>query len=124
MKQLESISLKPPVERAAAQAERLGGLTDVAVETRHAFLIRKHSTSSRLWPRVGRHLRGSFEAEVARLLDERSLRHQYGALDRVIDLADVAGPRVLEEDLHRAAFEAGQPLAIALRVLPQEVLGE
>ena len=42
----------------------------------------------------------------------------------MIELADVAGPRVLEEDLHRAAFEAGQPLAIALRVLPQEVLGE
>ena len=34
------------------------------------------------------------------------------------------GQRVLQQHLHGAALEAGQPLAIALRVLPEEVLRE
>ena len=65
-------------------------------------------------------LRGA-QAEIGRL-DQRALRHQHRALDRVIELADVAGPGVLEQHLHRAALEAGEPLAVALRVLAEEVL--
>ena len=42
----------------------------------------------------------------------------------MIQLADVARPGVLEQHLHGAALEAGQPLAIALRVLPEKVLRE
>ena len=67
--------------------------------------------------------RAGAQPEIGRL-DQRSGGHQHGALDRVIELADVAGPGVLEQHLHRAALEPGQPLAIALRVLPQEVLRE
>ena len=40
----------------------------------------------------------------------------------VIQLAHVARPRVLEQHLHRAALEAGEALAVALRVLTEEVL--
>ena len=42
----------------------------------------------------------------------------------MIELADVARPAVLEQHLHRAALEAGEPLAVALRVLAEEVLRE
>ena len=44
----QAVALQAAVERAAAQAERLGRLADVAVEALSAFLMRKHSTSSRL----------------------------------------------------------------------------
>ena len=63
------------------------------------------------------------QAEVGRL-DQRALRHQHRALDRVIELADVAGPAVLEQHLHRAALEPGEALPVALRVLAEEVLRE
>ena len=56
--------------------------------------------------------------------DRRALRHQHAALDRVIELADVARPRMLEQRLQRRRFEAADVLAVALRVLPQEVRRE
>jgi hypothetical protein len=42
----------------------------------------------------------------------------------VIQLAHVAWPRVLEQRLHGVAFKAGELLAVALRVLAQELLRE
>ena len=55
----------------------------------------------------------------SRIVD--ALRHQHAALDRVIELADVARPRVIEQRLQRRRLEAAEVLPIALRVLPQEV---
>ena len=56
--------------------------------------------------------------------DGVALRHQHGAFDRVIELADVAGPAVIEQHLHRRRIEARETFAIALRVLPQKVSRE
>ena len=49
--------------------------------------------------------------------DRRALRHQHAALDGVIELADVARPRMIEQRLQRRRLEAGDVLAVALRVL-------
>ena len=52
------------------------------------------------------------------------LRKQYRALDRMIELADVPWPGVLEEHLHRAGVETRELLAIARDVAAKEVHGE
>src|SRR5688500_2281205 len=49
------------------------------------------------------------------------MRHEYRPLDRVIELADVAGPRMIEQGLERRAVEAAERLAVAGRVSLQEV---
>src|SRR5262249_44666042 len=119
---LQPIPLESPVERAPAQTQRLGGLTDVAVEAGHGFLDQEaldFLEAHILEPSAS--LARRPHAEIA-LTHERPLRHQHGTLDGVIELADVARPAVLEQELHGTALETGQSLAIALRVLTQEML--
>src|SRR2546423_15075768 len=50
--------------------------------------------------------------------------HQHAALDGVVELADVAGPWMIEQRLQRSRLEACDVLAIALRMLPQEMMRE
>src|SRR5207247_10490430 len=45
-------------------------------------------------------------------------------LGRVIELADVAGPRMVEQRLERRWLEAREVLAVPLRVLPEKVRGK
>src|SRR4029079_10169074 len=122
---LQAVPLEPAVERAAAEAERLGGLADVAVEARHGFLDQEALDvfEAHVFEASAAFLGRGAEAEIRRL-DERTGGHQDGALDGMIQFAHVAWPGVLEQHLHGAGLEAGQPLAIALRMLPQEMLGE
>src|SRR5205085_1655462 len=49
------------------------------------------------------------------------LRHQDGALDRMIEFTYVARPRMFEERLQRSGIEGGEVLAITLRILAEEV---
>src|SRR4051812_3582661 len=56
--------------------------------------------------------------------DGLALGHKDGALDGVVELTYIAGPRVAEQGLHGAFVEAGQRLAVMLRMLPQKVGGE
>jgi len=42
----------------------------------------------------------------------------------VIELADVAGPRMIEQRLQRRRLETGDVLPVSLRVLAQEVGGQ
>ena len=56
--------------------------------------------------------------------DDVTLRHQDGALDRVIELPDVARPRVIDERLQRGGIEAGDALSVALRVAVRKCLRE
>src|SRR5437016_2149164 len=114
---LESVPLQTAIERAAAQPQGLGRLADVAVEARHRLLdqesldvLEAHLLDAR------RRILVQAQAEVART-DRRRLRHQHAALDRVIELADVARPRMIEQRLQRLRLEPGDVLAIALRVL-------
>ena len=117
---LELVALQAAIERAARQAERARGLADVAV-ARHRLLDQERFDVFEAHVLEAR-AAGAFgaQAEVARA-DGVALRHQHGAFDRVIELADVARPAVIEQHLHRRRIEAGQRLAIALRVQPQEV---
>ena len=120
---LQLVALQPAVERAARQAERAGGVADVAV-ARHRLLDQERLDfleAHVLEPRG----RAAVDAqpEVAGA-DGRPLRHQHRALDGVIQLAHVARPAMVDQDLHRRGIEPGERLAIALRVLAQEVLGE
>src|SRR5579872_5762421 len=123
--ELEAIALKAPVQGRAAQAERLGGLADVAVESGHGLLDQEalDVLEAHVLEASARGVLACAEPQIGRL-DERPLCHQDGALDRMIELPDVSGPAVLEQRLHRAGLEAGQPFAIALRVLTKEMLRE
>ena len=66
----------------------------------------------------------SMRRPSSREADRRTLRHQHATLDRVIEFADVSGPRMIEQCLQSRRFERGDVLPIALRVLAQEVRGQ
>ena len=53
-----------------------------------------------------------------------TLRHQHGALDGVVEFANIARPGMVEEHLHRHRFESLELLAITLRRLAQEMMRE
>src|ERR687884_623889 len=102
------------VERAAAQAQRLRGLADVALEARERLLdeepldlLERHLLEPRR-PRGA--ARGAAQREVGRA-HLVAVREEHRALDRVVELADVARPEVVEQRLHRARVEAGELLA-------------
>src|SRR4051812_596732 len=120
----EPETLQTAVERAAAQPERLRGLADVASVPGKSLLdeepldvLEAHVLETR-----GRLARRP-QPEVPRT-DGVSLRHQHGALHRVIELADVARPAVIEQELHRTGVEAREVLAVSLRMLLEEVTRE
>src|SRR5207249_3142235 len=121
---LEAVALKPSVQSATAKTQRLGGLADVAVESRHRLLdeeafdvLEAHLFDARCRVAV------DAQAQLAEP-NRRRLRHQDAALGRVIQLADVARPRMIEQRLQRPRLEAGDVLPVPLRVLPEEVVGE
>ena len=58
------------------------------------------------------------------LLDDQALADDDGALDRVLELADVAGPGVPAEDIERAARDSPRLAPVLARVLLDEVLGQ
>src|SRR5438093_1570739 len=118
---LESVALESSIQRAAAQTERFGRLADVAVEARHRLLDQESLDvlEAHLLDARGRILVQP-QAEIAGA-DRGGLRHQHAALDRVIELADVARPRMVEQRLQRRRLEAGDRLPVPLRVLLQEV---
>src|SRR2546427_1057481 len=120
----QPVALQSPVKRATAQTERLGRLADVPVEPRHRFLDQEaldlfeaHVLDAR------RRVAIDAKTQLAEA-NRGSLRHQHAALDRVIELADVAGPRMIQQRLKRRRFESGDVLAIPLRMQPKEVRGE
>ena len=54
-------------------------------------------------------------------MDLVSRAQQYSALDGVVQFANISGPSVLQERLHRRSVKVTDTLPIAARVLPQEV---
>src|SRR5436190_245930 len=84
---LQAVALQTSVESATAQAERLGGLADVAVVAGHRLfdqealdVLEAHVLET------AAALAGRAQAEVGRL-HLWTLRHQDGAFDGVIELA-------------------------------------
>src|ERR1700745_2605824 len=63
------------------------------------------------------------QTQIARA-NLRTLRHQHGALDRMVELANVARPRMIGRKLQRDRLETFELLAITLRRLPQEMVRE
>ncbi len=77
-----------------------------------AFLMRTASTSSRLISSSRRPAAvGSLQAEVGGL-DSRPAGHQHRPLDRVVELAHVAGPGVLREGAQAAASKPVDALSV------------
>src|SRR5439155_8083927 len=74
-----------------------------------------------LEPRGGR--AAPFERQIAGP-DLAGLREEHGTLDGVIQLADVARPRMGEQRPHRAGVERGDRFPVARHVTPKEVHGE
>src|SRR5204862_7802196 len=94
---LEPVPLQPPIQGAAAEAQRLGGLTDVAVEPRHRLLDQEalDFLQAHVFDARGR-LAIDAQSELAQA-DGRALGHQHAALAGVIELAEVARPGMIEQ---------------------------
>src|SRR6185503_20622678 len=89
---LQPVALETSIQRAAAEAERLGRLADVARKPRHRLLDEKafdFLEAHVLDPRRG----VAIEPQPQLAEPDRAAGgHQHAALDRVIELANVAGP--------------------------------
>src|SRR5688572_17981392 len=120
----ETILLQAAIERAAAESERFRRLADVTAKARERFADKEELDlfDAHLVEALRAFARRA-QAEVAGL-HELAVRHQHGALDRVVEFADVSRPRMLEQDLQRGRLDAGDFLAITLGILAQEVHGE
>src|SRR6185437_11099302 len=116
---------EPAVERAPAQSQRFGRLAHVSVvagerlldENALCFLERQLLVSRR------RALRARTQREVGSA-NGVTLGQEHGALDRMVELADVAGPRMIKQRLHRRRVEAAERFLIARGVSLEEVDGE
>src|ERR1700752_1963347 len=96
---LELVALETAVQRASRKAQRARRLAHVAV-ARHGLLDQERLDvfEAHVLETSGARAFAA-QAEVARA-DRGALRHQHGSLHRMIDLADVAGPPVIEQHLH------------------------
>src|SRR5436309_13727405 len=103
---LHRVPLHPAIQGAAAQPQRLGRLAHVAFVARQRLadqerldLFQRHVVDP--WravaPGAQREVRGA---------DATAGRHEDGALDGVIELADVARPWVRDQLAHRSLVEA------------------
>src|SRR5688572_33348714 len=103
------MAFEPAIERRAAEAERLGGVADVAVaahglaDEERLDLLEAHVVEA-IFDRPR-----SAEAEVGGL-EGLALRHREGALHRLIELADVAGPGVFVHQRRGPGIDPAVPL--------------
>src|SRR6266545_7172883 len=107
---LQAVSLQAAIQCAATEPQCFGRLADVAVEPCHRLLdeealdlLEAHILDAR------RGIAIDPQPELAEA-DRSALRHQDAALHRVIQLADVAGPRVIQQRLKRRRLEAREVL--------------
>src|SRR5258708_6287607 len=116
-----AVLFEAAVEGGSGEAERARGGTDVAGVAGHGFL------DEELLDVLEAHLlerdaafAGRAQREVAHA-DRIAARHERRALDRVVELADVARPRVVEQGLERRRLEAPELLAVTAGVPLEEV---
>src|SRR5205823_8182189 len=118
---LELVRSDSPIKRTARQTKRLGGAAHVAVVATQRFLNQQpldFLECQVLEPGCRRARAAKAEIVGADLL---RLREQYRTLHRVIELANVTGPRMLEKHLHGAGVEPRKLFAVSRGVPPQEV---
>ncbi len=96
-------------------------MADVAAVARQSLLDEKrlHLFDAHVFEARAAFTRGA-QREVCRL-DLGILRHEHSALHHVIQLADVALPGIVEQQLQRGVIEAADPLPVALRMRRQEM---
>src|SRR5262245_44972218 len=102
---LQLVSLQASIQGAARQPQSPGGVTDVAV-ARHRLLyeMRFHFLETHVFES---RRRGPVDAQPEiRRAYRRAARHQHRALDGVVQLANVAGPAVIHQDLQRGGIES------------------
>src|SRR3954471_6047117 len=101
--------LEPPVECAPTQPQHLGSLAHVATMTLECFPD-EHALDF-LERQVLQAWAGATGAksEIGGA-DPLTVRQQHGPLKRVVELADIARPRMRPERVERLGLEAGQRL--------------
>src|SRR5437016_193962 len=117
----QSILFKPPIKGAPAQTERFSSFHGIAVaagqrlaDQKALDLFQAHFFEARRTFSTGA------QTQAARL-DGVALGHEHGALDGVVQFADVARPGVFLEHLQRAWLKSGDSFAIPQCMLAQEV---
>ena len=111
--------LQAPVESAAAQSQRLGGLADVAVIARQSFLDKRIRLPPGSFHPSGR-VSSVLQTKIAGAHDVFP-GHQHGPLDRMVQLPDISRPTVIRKESASPVIKSRQRLSIALRVLAQKV---
>src|SRR5450432_3769494 len=111
----EAMHGQAAIDRAAADSERLRGVTHVSIVARER-LLNQHAL--RLLERdlfgARARTRGGAQREIDRAL-LLPLRQQHRALDDVIELADVSRPWMLEQRLHCGVVERREQLPVTRR---------
>src|ERR1700760_3481780 len=104
---LEPIAFHPAVESAAAQAQGLGRLAYIAVESLQGFAHQYalHFLDAELFQVLALLTLLHVEPEIGDL-DLSGLTHQHGTLQRVFQLAHIAGPAVLHHGLQSSGGKA------------------
>src|SRR5439155_26168683 len=111
-------SLDAPIERTAAQPQRLRRPADVSVEPHERLadqqrldLFQAHVVHFLLGWRLGSKVAAG---------DRCAGSHEHGPLPYMLVLTHLARPAVLEQRFHRRGVESLDALAIARRVLAEE----
>jgi len=120
----KAVFLQPAIESAAAQAERFAGVADVPTITSKSLLnqdaldfLDAHFIEAQ------RSFAHGAEAEVSGA-NLAAFGHENGALDGVVQLADIAGPGMVEKKLHGDGLKAFQVLAVTLGGLAKKMMSE
>src|SRR5580698_9738412 len=120
----KAVFLQAAVKRAAAKAECLARMAYVAAEACERFLDQHtlHVFNSHFVEAQRGFARGA-QAQIA-CANLRPLGHQHSALNGVIEFANIAGPRMIHQQLQRNGLETLELFAVALRRLPQKMMRE
>src|SRR5436309_2962519 len=112
------------IERAAAEAQGVGRMADVAIGSDQSFADENclHGLEAHFVDVLRRSTRATLrvQAEIGHF-NAPAARHQDASLDRVIELANISRPAVLQHLLQGAWFETLNWSAIARCVTPKKM---
>src|SRR5262249_3518098 len=117
----EPIFFHPPVQCATAEAQRLRNLADIALEALER--LADQNTSHGFQTQFFEVLRGrslTAEAQIGGL-QQIGAAHQYSALNRVFEFANIPRPHILQQGLQRRWVQSLDRSAIASGVPYQKV---
>ena len=120
---LQPVSLEPAVQSAAREAQRLRRVAHVAVVASEGLLDEEtlHLLQVQVFDRARPVVADRPQPEVS-YFHSLPLRHQHRPLDRVVELADIAGPGIIAKRPRRGLLEPIDRLSIVARVDRKKVL--